>query len=176
MPRRRNTPSAASEEPNTAETAAADEVSVASVRVTGSRPIAVAPARRPRGGSARASAAAAPATDEPAADAESSGSPPTTAAAARAAGKPLTLSQYIAILRREVARAGVLTEPEEDLPLVTIAEVELSMSYVAVDVEDDSLLIDPSRRTLSEAPEAAIQRMRLRITDVDVAMALREQG
>ncbi len=82
----------------------------------------------------------------------------------------------MAVLRREIARAAVMTAPEDDLPLISIAEAELSFSYVIVALEGEEIVIDASIRALAEAPAAAVQRMRLRMVDADMALALHEKG
>lgn len=96
--------------------------------------------------------------------------------ARREAGKPLPLSEYIAILRREIASASAMSKTNDDPPLVAVAEAELTFSYVVVAIEGERVYIDASSGALSAAPAAAVQRMRLKLIDTELALELREQA
>lgn len=88
----------------------------------------------------------------------------------------LPLSDYLSVLRREIARAGAEAADEGDVPLVSLAEAEISLACVAVAIENDRLIVDPTWKTLSAAPEGAVQRLKLRMIDADMAATLREKG
>ncbi|MFN3262483.1 MAG: hypothetical protein ACE37J_18200 [Pikeienuella sp.] len=97
-------------------------------------------------------------------------------AAAAERAEALPLSDYLSVLRREIARAGAEAADEGGLPLVSLAEAEISLTCVAVAIENDRLLVDPSWKALSAAPEAAVQRLKVRLIDADMSAALREKG
>lgn len=95
-------------------------------------------------------------------------------AAAAERAEALPLSDYLSVLRREIARAGAEAADEGGLPLVSLAEAEISLTCVAVAIDNDRLIVDPSWKALSAAPEAAVQRLKVRLVDADVNAALRE--
>ena len=96
-------------------------------------------------------------------------------AAAAERAEALPLSDYLSVLRREIARAGAEAADEGGLPLVSLAEAEISLTCVAVAIENDRLIVDPSWKALSAAPEAAVQRLKVRLIDADMSAALREK-
>lgn len=95
------------------------------------------------------------------------------AASERTAALPL--ADYLSVLRREIARAGIESAEEVDLPLISLSEAEISLTCVAVAIENDRLIVDPSWKALSSAPEAAIQRMTVRMVDADINVALKRK-
>ncbi len=97
-------------------------------------------------------------------------------AAAAERAEALPLSDYLSVLRREIARAGAEAADEGGLPLVSLAEAEISLTCVAVAIDNDRLIVDPSWKALSAAPEAAVQRLKVRLIDADMSAALREKG
>jgi hypothetical protein len=96
--------------------------------------------------------------------------------ARREVGKPLPLSEYVAILRREIARASAMSATDDDLPVVAVAEAELTFSYVVISIDGERIYIDASSAALSAAPAAAVQRMRLKLIDTEIALELQDKS
>lgn len=84
----------------------------------------------------------------------------------------LFLSDFVAAIRRELeAVALIAASDDKEVPQLHLSEVNLDFSYAVSSVTSDGVLIKVKPEQLADASAKGVQRIGLKLTDIDVVSA-----
>lgn len=83
------------------------------------------------------------------------------------------LSDFVAAIRRELEAVALIAASEEsEIPQLSLSEVNLDFSYVVSSVTSEGVLIKIRPDQLADGSANGVQRIGLKLTDIDVVSAV----